>query len=193
MPVIGSVVLAEKRIYLAAGVRSYHPVDDLYKEMRALRRTDETLRVFPMPLVASGNVAKGGGKFTPRLVTFNDGWRVVPEDTSHMLDITGEQITDDGQAGPAVMDFDPLSSTSKVVVNYQAPEAEIIATDGGGFLETDRTDIQEIRGRSQEIAGLLGLELGESVVTSKNLITFGTVQVSITTSSDGTVTLTRIA
>jgi hypothetical protein len=151
--VIGSVVLAEKRIYLDVGVRSFHPVDDLYKELRTLRHTDESLRHFEMPLTASGNVAKGGGKFTPRLVIFNEGWRVVPEDTSHTLDVTGEQITDDGQSGPACFDFTPLGATTKVIVNYQPPEAEVITVDtGGSFLGSDRTSLQNAEGSSASAA-----------------------------------------
>lgn len=142
MPVIGSVDPAAKRIYLGTGVRSYHPVDDLYKELRALRRTDETLRPYDMPLIASGNVAKGGGKFTPRLVTFRDGWKVVPEDVSHTLNVTGEQITDDGQAGPAALDFTPLAATSKIVVQYEPPAAEIIEREiGSGVTAQDKLDI----------------------------------------------------
>lgn len=154
MPVIGTVDTSTKRIHLATGVRSYHPVDDLYKELRALRRTDETLRPFDMPLVASGNVAKGGGKFTPRLVTFRDGWKVVPEDVSHTLNVTGEQITDDGQSGPAAIDFTPLSATSKVVVQYEPPSAEIIAT-GSGVTQQDKLDI------AGEVRNELGVELAE--------------------------------
>jgi hypothetical protein len=151
VPVIDHLDLATKLIFLAAGVRAYHPVDDLYREVRALRRTDETLRVFPIPLVASGNVAKGGGKFTPRLVTFRNGWRVVPEDTSHVLNVTGEQITDDGQSGPACFDMTPLSATSKVIVQYEPPAAEVIVVEtGGGSGETDWT-AQE---RAQILAAL---------------------------------------
>lgn len=142
MAVIGSVDPVGKRIYLAVGVRSYHPVDDLYRELRALRRTDETLRPYDMPLVASGNLAKGGGKFTPRLVTFRGGWKVVPEDVSHTLNVTGEQITDQGEAGPAAIDFAPLSAASKVVVQYEPPSAEIIVS-GSGVTAQDKLDIAD--------------------------------------------------
>ena len=156
MPVIGSVDPAAKRIYLATGVRSYHPVDDLYRELRALRRTDEALRPFDMPLIASGNVPKGGGKFTPRLVTFRDGWKVVPEDVSHTLNVTGEQITDDGQSGPAALDFAPLAATSKVVVQYEPPAAEIIEREiGSGVTNQDKLDIAD------EVRNELSVELGE--------------------------------
>lgn len=145
MPVIGSVDPSAKRIHLAAGVREYHPVDDLYRELRALRRTDESLRPFEMPLVASGNVAKGGGKSTPRLVTFRNGWKVVPEDVSHTLSVTGEQITDDGQSGPAAIDFAPLAATSKVVVQYEPPAAEIIEVEtGSGVTPQDKADIARL-------------------------------------------------
>lgn len=144
MAVIGSVDPEAKRIYLGVGVRAYHPVDDLYRELRALRRTDETLRPYDVPLVASGNVAKGGGKFTPRLVTFRNGWKVVPEDVSHTLNVTGEQITDEGESGPAAIDFAPLSASSKVVVNYEPPAAEIIEREvGSGVTEQDKDDIAD--------------------------------------------------
>jgi hypothetical protein len=133
MAVIGSVDSVNKRIYLDVGVRAYHPVDDLYREMRELRRIDETLRPYDMPLFASGNVPKGGGKFTPRLVTFRQGWKVVPEDVSHTLHVTGEQITDEGESGPGAIDFAPLSATSRVIVNYEPPLAEIIEREVGSL------------------------------------------------------------
>jgi hypothetical protein len=99
-PVIDRLDLSTKLIYLLAGTREYHPVTDIYVEIRDIRRTDETMRVFDMPVNAFGAVPKGGGKFTPRYARFNHGWQIVPEDTDHSLYISGEQITDDGQSGP---------------------------------------------------------------------------------------------
>jgi hypothetical protein len=144
MPVIDYLEHSTKRIYLAVGVRTYHPVEDIYQEIRALRRTDEALRWFPVPVTAAGNVPKGGGEFTPRYAIFRNGWRVVPEDTSHVLVITGEQITDVGGGGPECMDFAPLSATSKVIVNYKPPAAEVIEVSTGGgadWTPTQRTQI----------------------------------------------------
>lgn len=142
MPVIDRIDLEAKRIYLAAGVRQYHPVADIYRELRALRRTDHTLRGFDVPVVASGNVPKGGGKYTPRYATFRQGWRVVPEDVSHTLYVSGEQITDDGQAGPAVIDTALLSPGVNVMVHYEPPAAEIIRVEtGSGVTAQDKTDI----------------------------------------------------
>lgn len=140
MSVIDHLDLATKRIYLAEGIREYHPVDDIYREIRQLRRTNEAMRGFDIPVVASGNMPKGGGKYTPRLATFRLGWKIVPEDVSHTLHITGEQITDGGESGPACIDFTPLSYTSKVIVNYEPPQAEIIVV-GAEWSESEKSQL----------------------------------------------------
>ena len=123
-PVIDHLDLATKHIYLLAGCREYHPVEDIYCEVRNIRRTDETMRVFDMPVSAAGAVPKGGGKFTPRYAIFNHGWKIVPEDVNHELFISGEQITDDGQSGPACIHTSIL--TAAVIIQYEPPAAEII-------------------------------------------------------------------
>jgi len=137
MSVIDHLDPATKRIYLAAGCREYHPVEDLYAEVRTLRRTDEELRKYQCPVTAAGNVPKGGGKYTPRYIIMQHGWRIVPEDTSHVLTVTGEQLTAEGGAGSACMDLTPLSPSSKVVIQYEPPAAEIIYVSGGGGLTKD--------------------------------------------------------
>jgi hypothetical protein len=214
MPVIGSVDPVAKRIYLAAGVRSYHPID-MYREMRALRRTDEALRGFDAPLVASGNQAKGQGRFTPRLVTFRLGWRVVPEDVSHTLSVTGEQITDNGQSGPACFDMSTLSATSKIIVEYEPPAAEIITVQGGSVLTTEQAQqLAESRAALdvavssraapgdtvslttaqlamlRELWQLMGLDATEPLVVTATSRTAGAIDQSIT-DDDGTVTVAR--
>lgn len=125
-PVVDYIDLATRHIYLLTGIRSYHPVEDVYTEIRRLRATDESKRGFDVPVTAAGAVSKGGGKYTPRYAIFHNGWRVVPEDTDHTLDITGEQITSEGTSGSACMDFAALSAGTKVFINYAPPAAEII-------------------------------------------------------------------
>lgn len=137
MAVIDHLDVATRRIYLANGVREFHPVDDIYKEIRTLRRLVEEYRGCDTPVVASGNVPKGGGKFTPRFAIFRDGWKIVPEDTSHVLYVSGEQITDTGEAGPACFDLTPLSPSSKVIIHYEPPSAEIIETGVSGLTEEE--------------------------------------------------------
>jgi hypothetical protein len=123
--------LATKRIYLNPGVTEYHPVDDIYKEVRFIRSQDISLRVALLPVRAEGSIPKGGGKFTPRLAVFQHGWRIVPADETHSLYITGEQITDDGQSGPAVMNTAVLSPGTNVTIHYEPPAAELVGAEGG--------------------------------------------------------------
>jgi hypothetical protein len=125
-PVIERFDLLEKEIYLKVGVRAYHPVEDIYTEVRNLRRNDESLRVFDMPVKAFGNIPKGGGKFTPRYAVFYNGWKVVPEDITHSLTVTGEQITDDGQSGEACIYLGDMSIGNSVFIQYYPPSAEIV-------------------------------------------------------------------
>lgn len=108
-----------------------------------MRRTNDSLRGFPTPITAAGNVAKGGGKFTPRYAVLNDGWRIVPEDVSHTLSVTGEQLTDDGGSGPACLDLTGLSLTSRIAVEYEPPAAEVIQVPVGVMTEQDKQDMRE--------------------------------------------------
>lgn len=133
-PVIDYLDTANKLIYLLSGVRSYHPVDDIYKEIRHLRSTTDTLQQYFNPVSGGGSVPKGGGKFTPRYAVFNGGWRLVPEDVDHVLDVTGEQLTAEGGSGSACFDFTLLSAGTTVVVNYEPPAAEIIQIGGDDLI-----------------------------------------------------------
>lgn len=128
-PVIDHLDPISKRIHLLSGVREYHPVTDIYTEIRNLRRIDESLRPFDMPVFAFGNVPKGGGKYTSRYAQFNNGWRVVPANESHSLYISGEQITDDGQSGPACVDTELLDLGVNVIIHYEPPASELVRAD----------------------------------------------------------------
>lgn len=125
-PVIDHLDPQAKLIYLATDVRSYHPIDDIYKEVRNLRATTESLQQYFNPVSGGGAVPKGGGKFTPRYAVFNNGWRIVPEDVSHTLNVTGEQLTAEGGSGPECFDFTVLSVGTSVIINYEPSASEII-------------------------------------------------------------------
>jgi hypothetical protein len=128
-PVIDYVNPLIKRIFLKDGVREYHPVTDIYTEIRNLRRLDESLRPYDMPISAFGNVPKGGGKFTSRYAQFNQGWKVVPANETHALYVSGEQITDDGQSGPACIDVSLLDPGVSVTIHYEPPASELVRAD----------------------------------------------------------------
>ncbi len=122
-----------RRVYLSSETISIdvHPID-IYKEMRTLRRTDEDLRKYELFMAAFGNVDKGGGKATERYVQLLLGTRIVPYDTTHVLNIIGTIITDDGQEGVYCFDRSPLTSTTIVDINYMPPQVEVITVPGSG-------------------------------------------------------------
>ena len=128
-PVVDHIDTDLKRIFLKVGVVTYHPVTDIYTEVRNLRRLNEPLRKFKIMTTAEGNKPKGGGKYTSRYAIFNNGYRVVPQDATHALYISGEQITDDGQSGPACIDTLPLSAGANVTIHYEPPASELVRAD----------------------------------------------------------------
>ena len=116
-----------RRIHLSIDTMNtaWHPVD-LYREVRALRRTDETLRQYDNFMEGAGNIDKGGGKATERYFTLLDGTRIVPYDSSHILDITGTLITDDGFEGAFCFDKSSLSVGVSVDIQYAPKQVEVI-------------------------------------------------------------------
>ena len=144
-----------KRIYLKAGTTTYHPVDDLYKEVRYIRAHDFSLRNMRMPVTAEGAIPKGGGKFTPRLAILRYGWRIVPQDSTHSLYISGEQITDDGQSGPSCMNTAVLSPGTSVTIHYEPATAEMLSGSGGAGATA-----AEIAAAVVDLAGR-GITIGE--------------------------------
>lgn len=133
MTVIANIDGLARRIYLHSDTvgSSINPIE-IYKEMRTLRRTDETLRKWALFMSASGNVSKGGGKFTERYVTLLNGTRIVPFDTDHELTITGTVITDDGTEGIAAFDRSSLNLSTVVDINYVPPQVEVITVSTTG-------------------------------------------------------------
>jgi len=130
MALISSIDPVNRDIFLSIDTvgASINPID-IYKEMRALRKSDENLRPFDVFLSGFGNVAKGGGKFTERYVVQNSGTRIIPYDVSHELTVIGTIITDDGQEGVACFDRSPLSPTTIVDINYVPPQVEVVRAD----------------------------------------------------------------
>lgn len=193
MALIASIDGATRRVFLDATTvgTSIHPID-IYKEMRDLRRTDESLRKWDLFMSASGNISKGGGKFTERLVTLLSGTRIVPFDTSQELTITGTVITDDGQEGIAAFDRSSLNVNTVVDINYVPPQVEIITIAGGSGLDAGQdAKLTTIEALTAEIHKLQGLLSGSPMTVSDTARTVGGITLDITTNGNGSVTVDR--
>ena len=133
MPLIDNINGVTRQVFLHSDTQNTEikPID-IYKEMRTLRRTDETLRQYELFMEASGNEPKSTGKFTERIVKLLQGTVIVPYDSTHTLTFTGTMINDAGQEGLDLIDKSPLSSGSNVDVNYFPPQVEVIEVQTGG-------------------------------------------------------------
>lgn len=136
-PVIDYVDPVARRIYLLVGVTRYHPVDDIYKEMRRRRATDETIRGYFNFVSGSGNLPKNleGTERTPRQAIFNNCKVVLSGDT----EITGEQLYANAAGeliGKGKDCIDRVLSPANAYADYAPPEAEVIEVNTGGTLLT---------------------------------------------------------
>ena len=138
MPVVASWDGTNRHIHLAQGVTSFHPIEDIYREYREQRRTNEAFRKWNPFMEAYGNISKGGGKFTPRYLLLLEGTKIVPYDEAGVIAITGEIITDD-QTDPIYYEV----LTNPVVVRYEPSDAEIITVSGGGISQTQMDELIE--------------------------------------------------
>ena len=126
MPVVASWDGANRRINLAQGVTTFHPIEDIYREYRTWRRTTEAARKWEPFMEAVGNEPKGGGKATPRFLRLLDDGdigqcKIVPYNEAITIDVTGELLTDD-LSDP----FDYSGQTTPTVVRYAPADAEIV-------------------------------------------------------------------
>lgn len=134
-----------KLIFIKKDVVSFHPVDDLYKEVRSLRRIDVTLRKVKNPVEQQGNEAAGDG-FTPRRIRINNGWRIALQyDANTGLEITGEMISDDGLKGAQLVVLNHLAEGVSALVNYEPPRSEVKVVNGGGSGGLDATQANQLQ------------------------------------------------
>lgn len=111
-----------------------------YLEERAYRATSGAdVRGRRPMLRGQGRLSKGGGRFTPQFVLFLNGARPVPYDTSHVLRLLTEPISDDGSlSGASIFDRLPLSPSSSVDVDIAYRQVEIITVPTGGALTSEQ-------------------------------------------------------
>ena len=121
-PVVSTWEGANRRAYLLQGVTLFNWVDDIYKEYRNWRRTNESARKWAPLLKANGNDPKGGGKFSSRYITLLDGFRVIPYDENILIEVTGEAITDNADIDPDPFDTSTRTQPVKLYITI-VPEA----------------------------------------------------------------------
>ena len=146
-----------RRVYLHADtVNAVWNAVDLYREYRIQRRTDETFRRWEPLLRMEGNIAKGGGRATPRYITMLDSAKIIPYDAAGFTRVAGEIITDD-ETSP----YDYSTLTNPMVVEPSPAEAEIILVDtGGSFTPADRDAVTTLTAQQIRLMKAYGMVPG---------------------------------
>lgn len=127
MPVVASIDYTARLIYLSIDtVDADLDTLDVYKEVRALRRTVEGDRRWKAMIVAGGNVEKiVATTFTAPYVQLLFGCRIVPYDSSHKIRLIRDTFTDDGLAGRDCFDRTPLTAGVDVDIDVQVDAVEV--------------------------------------------------------------------
>lgn len=184
VPVIDSINGVTRKIFLKQGVSEFFPIEDIYHEYRRRRSLDiDSIRKFEPFLRAEGNIAKGGGKFTPRYVVLLLGTKIVPYDESSRLDQLGEIITDDPDVDATIYDVSGLTTGKAIFL--QPSEAEIIELAVGSGLSATEQE------RLLRIYQALMLDVNSPVVNTPTKISFDDVEIDLTGDPDTEVTGTR--
>jgi len=132
---IASIDPINRKIHLDATTvdATIQPID-IYREMRTLRATNESLRPYDVFMTMRGGEKKNpsGSKRTARYLVLLGGTLIVPYNTSHILTVAGTIITDTGLEGVNAFDRSNLSVGVNVDINYVPPQVEVITVNTGG-------------------------------------------------------------
>jgi len=133
MPVVDHIDYTppSPRIYLHADtVNSDVDTLDVYREIRALRRTNESHRKFDPVIVAGGNVEKiPGVSYTLPYVQLLHGCRIIPYGgVDHKIRVIRDTFTDDGLAGTGCFDRSSLSVEVDIDIDFSRVEVRIVST-----------------------------------------------------------------
>ena len=135
-PVIDYIDPVPRKIYLLVGITEYHPVEDIYTEVRNLRRLTLSLRGHDIFVTAGGSLPKNlaGTKRTPRYAIFHDCQVVLSGDVF----ISGEQLFADSNGdlvGSGKDCVDRVLSPADAYAEYAPPNAEVIKVTSGSGLD----------------------------------------------------------
>jgi hypothetical protein len=145
LALIASIDITTRRIFLDNGVVTIDDLLAFWGEYRVRRRDDlEVVRQSVPVMRVIGGQSKGGGRLVGRVLDLN-GYRIVPQDTTHDLLVTIEIIDSSaGLSGTDIFDRSPLTPGVNVNIDIVIAPVEIqIVTTGSAVTEQDKLDIAD--------------------------------------------------
>lgn len=140
---VASVDYVTRRIFLdASTVNTDWDTLDVYREVRALRRTNEAHRKYKPIIIAGGMIQKTATTYTAPYVQLLYGCRIVPYNASHKGRLIRDTFTDDNLSGRDCFDRTSLSPTVEVDIDVQVDKVEVrtVATSGNVYTLTEISD-----------------------------------------------------
>jgi hypothetical protein len=136
---VASVDYPNKRIYLSAATANTDlDTLDIYREVRALRRTTPEHQKFRPMIIGGGNIPKIAGQtYTAAFVLLLYGCRIVPYDQKSKLRVIRDTFTDDGFAGRDCFDRTPLTNSVDIDIDFPEIEIRTVSTSGSNFSVAD--------------------------------------------------------
>ena len=171
MTQVANVDYGLKRIYCHADtVASGFDIIAAYFEINVLRYNNvNNAQNYYHMLSAEGNIAKGGGTFTPKYGLLQSGWRVVPYDqVSHTLNVLSEPVSLDGLSGRDVFDRSGILLNIDIDEMYEKIEIREVNT-GSAVTAQNVTDIAAATANTAFTATSQGLDLSMMTLLSRIL------------------------
>jgi len=142
MAIIASIDIPTRRIQLDTGVVRLDDLLGFWREYRDLRvlNTDNLRRSAPVMSIIGGQ-SKGGGAYVGRIIDLA-GYKIIPDDVDHNLDVTIEIINSaSGLSGRDVFDRTTLTSDVNIDINIAPVQ---ILTVGGGVQDVNIVQVNGI-------------------------------------------------
>jgi len=129
---ISTVDYPARLIYLSADtVDADLDTLDVYREVRALRRTTDAHQQFKPIIEGGGRIEKLPGVYTAAYARLLHGARIVPYDASHKIRLVRDTFTDDGVSGRDCFDRSGLTGGVVVDIDVDFPAVEIVEVGVG--------------------------------------------------------------
>ena len=177
MAIIASIDITDRRIFLDDGVVALNDALAFWREYRDRRVADtDSVRQSAPVMEIIGGQSKGGGKLVGRVIDLK-GYKIVPQDTTHDLDVTIEIIDSNlGISGRDVFDRSPLTPgvNVNIDINIAPVEVQLLETGVSGLTAAESALLNTLTPIYALCSAIKGFLFGRQKIddTTKEMIAY---------------------